>query len=94
MQLEPAGREFYNLEITASPAVSGGWEASFDGGTTWVAGTAGTVNGTDVYQWLLAGASADVGTAVATISASVVPLIRATESPELVVRSAPTIVAL
>lgn len=92
MILNPNAREFYSLEITTSPAVSGGWEASFDEGATWDAGTTATVDGVAVTRWLVAGALATVGTAVAVITDNVTPLIRATESPEIVVRDAPRIV--
>jgi len=93
MILEKTGREYYNLAITTLPAVTD-WEASFDGGTTWLDGTAGIAgDGTAVVQWLLAGPDADQGAAVAVLATGVTrPLIRGTESPELIVRDAPKIV--
>lgn len=90
MILKRAGREFYNLAISTTPTVSS-WEASFDGGATWATGTAGTVDGAAVFQWLIAGPAAVKGTAVAQLSGPVVPQIRATSSPEIVVRDAPRI---
>ncbi|MBT9255363.1 hypothetical protein KMZ30_07230 [Phycicoccus sp. KQZ13P-1] len=90
MILKRAGREFYNLAISTTPAVAS-WEASFDGGATWSAGTAGTVDGVAVMQWLIAGPSVAKETAVAQLSGPVVPQIRATSNPEIVVRDAPRI---
>lgn len=90
MILKRAGREYYNLEISTVPAVAS-WEASFDGGTTWAAGTPATVDGVSVIQWLVAGPDAALGSAVKQISASVSPIIRATSTPEIVVRDAPRI---
>jgi hypothetical protein len=67
------------------------WDASFDNGATWDAGTAATVDGTEVHRWLVAGEDATVGTAVAVLTTTVRPLIRATDSPEIIVRTAPRI---
>lgn len=93
MQLDPEGREYYNLEITTSPAVSGGWSASFDQGATWVAGVPGTVDGVAVYQWLIAGPDAEgAGTPDATITASILPLVATTEGSERIVRPGPSII--
>ena len=93
MILFKSAREFYALQITTTPAVTGGWSASFDSGTTWVAGAAATVNGVAVTRWLIAGptAAVDGTTPAATLAGNVTPLIRATEAPEVVVRSAPQI---
>jgi len=41
--------------------------------------------------WLVAGATAPVGTAVAVITANTVPLLRLTANPEIIVRDAPLI---
>ena len=85
MYLKKLAREFYNLSIATVPAVTG-WEASFDGGATWVAGE--TIG--DTVRWLVAGAAADPGTAT-VLTTSVQPLLRVTDNPEIVVRDAPTI---
>lgn len=79
-------REFYRLEIVTEPAVTG-WEASFDGGTTWDAST--VVDG--FPAWLVAGTAAAVGTAVAVLADSVTPLLRVIDTPEIVVREGPKI---
>lgn len=90
MRLHPAAREFYCLSITTTPAVTG-WDASFDGGTTWQAGE--VVD--DTVRWLVAGPKFDATGATAatyaTLTADVVPLLRATDNPERIVRSAPRI---
>lgn len=88
MQLNRRAVEWYALEITTDPAVTG-WEASFDDGASWKASTA---VGTDGWsRWLVAGPDAATpGTAV-VLAATVRPLVRATENPEVVVRDAPRI---
>lgn len=86
MRLNPLAREYYTLAITTDPAVTSGWEASFDGGTTWVAGTV-TTSGT---SWLVAGAQADP-TGATVIAQTTEPIIRATQAPEVIVRKAPRI---
>lgn len=87
MQLNSRAREFYTLTITTTPAVAA-WEASFDGGTTWFAGTP---SGSSL-RWLVAGRDATVGTAVAQLQQNVtLPLVRATDTPEVLVRGAPSI---
>ena len=90
MILKRAGREYYTLEITTSPAVAG-WDASFDAGVTWQAGTPATVDGAACHQWLLAGPDATLGTAVKQLTGPVAPWLRATSSPEIIVRDAPPI---
>lgn len=88
MILSTFGREYYALTITTTPVTQPtDWEASFDGGTTWVG--ASNVNGNSA--WLVRGTSAAAGSAVAVISRSVSPLVRLTTNPELVVRGAPGI---
>lgn len=93
MDLPRRGREFYDQTITTAPAVAG-WEASFDGGTTYVAGEEveidPPVTGALRMRWLVAGPLADPGTAE-VISADLVPLLRATDNPELIVRKGPKI---
>lgn len=90
MNLDPDAREFYTLTITTEPAVTS-WDASFDGGANWTTGE--TVAGVaDTFRWLVAGPDAPVGAAVAVITGRlVVPKVRATSAPEIVVRSAPRI---
>jgi hypothetical protein len=90
MNLRRNAREFYTLEITTEPEVTS-WDASFDNGSTWDAGTPATLDGADVHRWLVAGDDADAGTAVAVLTTSVRPLIRATDTPEVIVRAAPRI---
>jgi hypothetical protein len=65
------------------------WEASFDNGTTWAAST--TV-GTDGFsRWLVAGPNADPTGATVLPLGRTVPLVRATQNPEVIVRDAPRI---
>ena len=87
MNLPASGREFYALRITTTPSVTG-WEASFDGGDTYVAG----VEDDGVTRWLVAGPDADEGDAVAVIpAAGVRPRVRVEDDPEIIVRTAPRI---
>lgn len=86
MQLHHLAREYYTLLIDTVPEIST-WEASFDGGATWVPGEH---QGLKTMRWLLAGADADP-TGATVISAKVMPMIRVADNPEIVVRSAPTI---
>ncbi len=87
MRLEPAGREFYKLDITTEPAVTA-WEASFDGGTTWQPST--DVGG--LSAWLIAGPGAEVGTAVHVAPLGrTVPTLRAVDNPEIIIRDGPPI---
>lgn len=90
MRLDRNAREFYTLTIATTPAVTS-WDASFDNGATWTTGT--PVPGqADTFRWLIAGPAATIGSAVAVITGwSIVPKVRATANPELVVRSAPRI---
>lgn len=53
MNINVHGREVYSVEVVLAPAATGTWEASFDGGTTWVAGTD---LGNGSFGWLVAGA--------------------------------------
>jgi hypothetical protein len=88
MHLRPDAREWYALEITTTPAVTA-WEASFDNGTTWAASTA---VGTDGFsRWLVAGPNADPTGAKVLPLGRTVPLVRATQNPEVIVRDAPRI---
>jgi hypothetical protein len=88
MILHRNGREYYALDITTTPStVPTDWQASFDGGSTWVA----ALNVSGHPAWLLAGASADIGTSVAVLSGRVRPQVRLIAAPEIVVRDAPLI---
>lgn len=88
MFLPPSGSEFYDLTIVTVPQITG-WEASFDGGVTWVAAVTDGNDNTH-YKWLLAGPTC-VGEDVSAvqITTDVQPLVRATAAPEIVVRKAP-----
>ena len=78
MILSAQGREYYQLSITTDPVTATtDWEASFDGGKTWVA---------------VAGPNAPAATpAGQTVPASMNPLVRLAAAPELIVRGAPRI---
>jgi hypothetical protein len=97
VDLKPAGREYYTLEFTATdigglPIVDPGiYEVSFDGGLTWFAGEEDQSAG--VWQWLVAGAIAEVGDAVTVLSGAswIVPEARLVDNPEIVVRDMPPI---
>lgn len=97
MDLPRAGREFYGVtsiaatdRITGEPIEGLTWEASFDGGVTWVAGTQDAAG----WRWLVAGPDFDPadwpGLPVATytvVPESTQPRIRAVSNPEALVRS-------
>jgi hypothetical protein len=87
MNLDRLAREYYNLVITTSPEVDG-WEASFDNGRTWVAGTE-TDDG--AWQWLVAGPSAELGSAT-RLTHTVEPRLRSITNPEIIIRRAPKII--
>lgn len=100
MRLNPNAREYYELQITTTatdgnPIPASGWEASFDKGVTWYAATVITHDAVAYSAWLLAGIDADPGTAVMVLPANarIVPLVRAVDNPEIVVRQAPTVVS-
>ena len=90
VRLNRTSREFYTLTITTDPPVSG-WEASFDGGTTWVAGEP-TIRDANTWRWLVAGPAfvADA-TPASILAATSVPMLRAVDTPEVLVRRGPTI---
>ena len=85
MKLTRASREWYALEIATTPAVTS-WDASFDGGTTWLAST--TVGADGYFRWLVAGPDADPTGAVVLAAGRTMPLLRATENPEVIIRNA------
>lgn len=86
MKLDPAGCEWYKLEITTDPAtIPTDWEASIDGGTTYE--TAVDVGGDPA--WLTAGPDYVPGptpTFVVTASRTHVK-VRLIDNPETVIRS-------
>lgn len=90
MDLNVKGREFYQLTIVTDPPVSS-WEASFDNGATWVTGEP-VIRIANTWRWLVAGSgfTAD-STPASVISGHVKPLVRATDSPEVIVRRVPDI---
>lgn len=82
MKLAKASKEWYALEITTTPAVTS-WDASFDGGTNWLPST--TVGTDGYFRWLVAGPDADPTGATALPVGRTLPMLRATENPEVVV---------
>lgn len=94
MNLRPEAREFYILQITTDPQVTA-WEASFDGEETWVDGEA-VVGSDDTFRWLVSGPDFDpTGQVVADSAelplATTVPIVRASDDPEVIYRKAPKI---
>lgn len=95
MRLHREERDYYVVEITATPPVAGTWQASFDNSATWVDGT---LAGTE-WSWLVAGP--DFATdpdgmdpqldTDATLSATTRPLLRVKDDPVLDVEAGPTI---
>lgn len=92
MKLDPHGREFYRPTITTDPQLTV-WEASFDGGTTWTVGAPDSrdVPVANTWEWLVAGELVDnsdlaSGELAGVITRTMKPLIRAADSPEIVVR--------
>lgn len=90
MKLDRNARDNYEVTITTNPEVTG-WEASFDGGTTWAAGTVHPVTA-DTWVWLVAGPNVTQDTAVAVITRRLTPKVRAIENPLIVVYDAPPII--
>lgn len=95
MRLHREERDYYVVEITATPPVSGTWQASFDDGATWVDGSSTP----DGWAWLVAGPDfADDPDGMdpeldtdATISQTMMPLLRVKDDPVLDVEAGPTI---
>lgn len=91
MRLSKFGREVYSVTITTNPVATGVWEASFDGGTTWLTGTD---EGNDSWGWLLAGPENTGGTPAFAVTAGqtdIVPLLRLTVGEEQIVERGPEI---
>lgn len=108
MLLNRHARENYAIQIATTttegdPIAAADWEASFDGGTTYMPANVLTLAAPwtdtdgvthepgDLSEWLVAGPDAEVGSAVAVITASTDPLVRAIDNPEIIVREAPQI---
>lgn len=88
MNLNPHGREYYEVGITTDPTTAPtDWEASFDSGDTWVA----AIDVGGHAAWLVEGAAAPAPAAGVVLTVGVQPLVRLTDNPEVIVRSAPRI---
>jgi hypothetical protein len=89
-RLSRHAREHYDQRILTDPPVAA-WEASFNGGTTWVAGTVLVDDPeTGWVRWLIAGDLADPGASVAQLAPTgredLQPLARSVANPEIIVR--------
>jgi len=89
--LNKRARVFYALIIETDLPTSG-WEASFDGGATWLPGE--EVNGNT--RWLIHGPDFDpTGITPATstlIATGVTPLLRLIDNPEVDIERGPSII--
>lgn len=85
MQLTAHGRKYYRVTAVTVPQLTD-WEASFDGGATWHLGAVDSraTPEANTWEWLVAGELADPTDAVAVITSSLIPDIRAVDSPEIV----------
>lgn len=91
MDLSPFGREVYTVGITLDPTATGTWDASFDGGTTWLPGTD---LGNGEWGWLVAGPDNTGGSPVWTAAAGqsvASPLLRLVVGQEEIVTHGPAI---
>lgn len=91
MRLNRLAREVYTVNLVLSPPVTGTWEATFDGGSNWIAGTD---LGSDNWGWLVAGPDNTGGSPVHQFTAgetTIVPLLRITSGNEEIVVSGPYI---
>lgn len=95
MKLNRAERDYYVVTITTTPELDGTWEASFDDGATWIAGT--NTSGDD-WAWLVAGPDFDddpdglnPADTQATIAEATVPLLRVADDPVLDIERGPAI---
>lgn len=104
MDLLPYERDYYVVSYTTTPALTGTVEASFDDGDTWHDGEATTVDvdgdTVNAWAWLIAGPDYEADEldpeqnpddTVATISTSVVPLLRLADDPILDGKKGPRI---
>jgi hypothetical protein len=87
-ELSKLGKEFYSVEIITDPQLDA-WQASFDYGATWYPMINDTEQG--VQRVLVAGPDVTEPMTAVVITANVAPLIRSLSDPEVIVRSAPTI---
>lgn len=93
MDLHVTKRDYYKIGVDIEPDLSGTREASFDGGLTYIEGTA---VGED-WAWLVAGPDFvpddedDAALTDATIARSMNPLIRVKEAPVVDVGEGPPI---
>jgi hypothetical protein len=88
MKLTRIGREYLTVAISTEPEVTG-WEASFDGGTTW---TAGEQVGGD-WRWLVAGPDVvqDPVVGQVVVSETTTVVLRAIDNPEVLIRKGPRV---
>lgn len=96
MRLLPGGVERYRPRPTTDPAIAASqWQASFDGGLTWVNASVQTdLIPAGEPTWLLAHAtvaSPPVGATVMPDLEWVIPAIRFANDPELIVRAGPVV---
>lgn len=89
--LHREGRQYYALRIeTDEPAT--GWEASFDGGATYVP----AVEADGESRWLVNGPTFDPDSAPLApsilIAANMRPLLRLIDNPEVIVHQGPAII--
>ena len=90
MYLHPLGRDWYDLEITTTPAATS-VDASFDSGKTWVAGESVTGG----FRWMVAGPShVPEGSppAYTTVTETMEPLLRFPTNPQRKIERGPLII--
>jgi hypothetical protein len=88
-ELSRLGKEFYAVEIVTDPQLNS-WEASFDYGLSWHPMIDDTEQG--VQRVLVAGPEAVNPMTAVVLQSNVAPLIRSISDPEVIVRTAPTII--
>lgn len=91
-ELSRLGREYYRVEINTNPAITD-WEISFDQGENWTDMEYDSQTG--YMQILVAGPdfvlpSGDVAPYV-SLASSVMPYIKASDQPEILIRKTPRI---
>jgi hypothetical protein len=86
------GREYYQVKITTEPPITS-WDISFDHGTTWKVMAFDEESG--YCSYLVSGplfvAPGGDGATFERLTTSIVPYIRATDNPEVIVRATPRI---
>lgn len=96
MNLSRIGREYLEVEVSTDPEVSG-WEASFDGGSTWNAGEQVTSASVPTWRWLLVGPDCPEPEVPGQINypagagTSVRVYLRAIDNPEVLIRKGPKV---